>query len=239
MGKRRNKESKVRQVKWEPSWEPEDDFKITPKQKEYLEVIEKKDVTFALGVAGTGKTWWAVKMALEELQKGSIKKIVLTRPIVESVEKLGFLPGTLQEKIHPYLIPLYDAINEIVGPQEFQRMKELDQIELAPLAYMRGRTLKRAFIILDEAQNTTEGQLKMFLTRLGQGSKMVITGDLTQIDIPKNQSSLLNIEGIMHQVPTVGFVRFDSKDTVRHPSVQLMIDAYEQYEKRQAKRVSC
>ncbi len=204
---------------------------IVPKtvhQKQYLNAIRGHDVAFGIGPAGTGKTYLAMAAALDAFQSGAAEKMIFTRPAVEAGEALGFLPGDLQEKILPYLRPLYDALYDMVGVEETQRMMEKHQIEIAPLAYMRGRTLSRAFVILDEAQNTTPEQMMMFLTRLGDDSKMVITGDITQVDLPRSKKSgLKQAIGILADVPGVSVFEFDGVDVVRHPLVQRIIEAYE------------
>jgi phosphate starvation-inducible protein PhoH and related proteins len=199
-------------------------------QKHYVQAMKKNDMVFGIGPAGTGKTYLAVVMAVTALKAGTIKKIVLTRPAVEAGESLGFLPGDLKEKVDPYLRPLYDALHDILGLEHTQRLIERGTIEIAPLAYMRGRTLEDAFVILDEAQNTTQEQMKMFLTRLGFGSKMVITGDITQVDLPKGKTSGLKIaETTLSQVRGIAVVRLQRVDVVRHPLVQKIIEAYEQH----------
>ncbi|MEM0967348.1 MAG: PhoH family protein [Verrucomicrobiota bacterium] len=204
---------------------------IVPKtvhQKQYLQKIRQHDVSFGIGPAGTGKTYLAMAAALDTFQKGETEKLVFTRPAVEAGEALGFLPGDLQEKILPYLRPLYDALYDMVGVEETQRMMERQQIEIAPLAYMRGRTLSRSFVILDEAQNTTPEQMMMFLTRLGDDSKMVITGDITQVDLPRSKKSgLKQAIQILSRVKGVSIFEFDGVDVVRHPLVQRIIQAYE------------
>ncbi|WP_425262301.1 PhoH family protein [Paenibacillus pectinilyticus] len=196
-------------------------------QKKYVETIKKKDIVFGIGPAGTGKTYLAVVLAVTRLKEGAVKRIVLTRPAVEAGESLGFLPGDLQEKVDPYLRPLYDALNDVLGPEQVAKSLERGLIEIAPLAYMRGRTLDDSFIILDEAQNTTPEQMKMFLTRLGFGSKMVITGDVTQIDLPRGKSSgLVEASRILSDIEELGFIHFDEQDVVRHSLVQKIIVAY-------------
>ncbi|MDP1420802.1 PhoH family protein [Peribacillus simplex] len=198
-------------------------------QRYYIQAIKKQDLVFGIGPAGTGKTYLAVVMAINALKNGHVKRIILTRPAVEAGESLGFLPGDLKEKVDPYLRPLYDALHDLLGLEQTQRMIERGTIEIAPLAYMRGRTLEDAFVILDEAQNTTEAQMKMFLTRLGFGSKMVITGDRTQIDLPKGiKSGLVRVEEILKNVKGLSFVYFEQSDVVRHPLVAKIITAYEQ-----------
>ncbi|WP_246031783.1 PhoH family protein [Salibacterium salarium] len=200
-------------------------------QKDYVDSIRKKDLIFGIGPAGTGKTYLAVVMAVNALKDGRVKKIVLTRPAVEAGESLGFLPGDLKEKVDPYLRPLYDALHDIFGVEHTARLMERGTIEVAPLAYMRGRTLEDAFVILDEAQNTTREQIKMFLTRLGFGSKMVVNGDLTQVDIPKGQQSGLKTAiNILKHIPNIGFIYLQSTDVVRHTIVQQILDAYEEAE---------
>lgn len=198
-------------------------------QREYIQAIRHKDVVFGIGPAGTGKTYLAVVMATQALKNGHVKRIILTRPAVEAGESLGFLPGDLKEKVDPYLRPLYDALNDIYGSEQTQRLIERGTIEIAPLAYMRGRTLDDAFVILDEAQNTTHMQMKMFLTRLGFGSKMVITGDKTQIDLPKNtESGLIVAERTLKYVKPIHFQILEQGDVVRHPVVAKIIQAYEE-----------
>ncbi|MCP3772006.1 PhoH family protein [Paenibacillus sp. MZ04-78.2] len=196
-------------------------------QKQYVNEIKKKDIVFGIGPAGTGKTYIAVVLAVSALKEGKVKRIVLTRPAVEAGESLGFLPGDLQEKVDPYLRPLYDALNDVLGPEQVLKSLERGLIEIAPLAYMRGRTLDDSFIILDEAQNTTPEQMKMFLTRLGFGSKMVITGDVTQIDLPRGKSSgLVEAQRILANIEELGFIQFAEQDVVRHSLVQKIIIAY-------------
>ncbi|MGG1877691.1 PhoH family protein [Paenibacillus cisolokensis] len=197
-------------------------------QKHYVTTIKKRDVVFGIGPAGTGKTYLAVVLAVAALKEGSVKRIILTRPAVEAGESLGFLPGDLQEKVDPYLRPLYDALYDVMGPDQVAKALERGLIEIAPLAYMRGRTLDDSFIILDEAQNTTPEQMKMFLTRLGFGSKMVITGDVTQIDLPRGKKSgLVEAQIVLSGIDEVGFVRFAEQDVVRHSLVQKIIVAYD------------
>lgn len=197
-------------------------------QKHYVSTIKKRDIVFGIGPAGTGKTYLAVVLAVTALKEGSVKRIVLTRPAVEAGENLGFLPGDLQEKVDPYLRPLYDALYDVMGPDQVAKALERGLIEIAPLAYMRGRTLEDAFIILDEAQNTTPEQMKMFLTRLGFGSKMVITGDVTQIDLPRGKKSgLIEAKTILSGIEELGFVYFAEQDVVRHSLVQKIIVAYD------------
>ncbi|MGG1677457.1 PhoH family protein [Neobacillus sp. NRS-1170] len=202
-------------------------------QRQYVTAIKKNDLVFGIGPAGTGKTYLAVVMAVNALKNGQVNKIILTRPAVEAGESLGFLPGDLKEKVDPYLRPLYDALHDILGAEHTQRLIERGTIEIAPLAYMRGRTLDDAFVILDEAQNTTHAQMKMFLTRLGFGSKMVITGDQTQIDLPKGaKSGLIMAEEILQNVKGLSFVFLEQSDVVRHPLVAKIIDAYEKKAKQ-------
>ena len=200
----------------------------TPHQTQYLKAILEHDVTFGVGPAGTGKTYLAVACAVDALERDAIKRIVLTRPAVEAGERLGFLPGDLTQKVDPYLRPLYDALYDLLGFDRTQKMFEKQMIEIAPLAYMRGRTLNHAFIILDEAQNTTPEQMKMFLTRIGFGSKAVVTGDVTQIDLQRTQrSGLVDAVNILKDVRGIAFTRFTSADVVRHPLVARIVDAYE------------
>ncbi|RYL90401.1 phosphate starvation-inducible protein PhoH [Sporolactobacillus sp. THM19-2] len=196
-------------------------------QKRYIEAIEKHDMVFAIGPAGTGKTYLAVVMAVTALKNGRIKRLILTRPAVEAGENLGFLPGDLKEKVDPYLRPLYDALHDVLGAEHTLRLLDRGTIEIAPLAYMRGRTLEDAFVILDEAQNTTQEQMKMFLTRLGFGSKMIITGDVTQVDLPKGKKSgLITARELLEHIEGIAFVSLKSTDVVRHPLVQKIIEAY-------------
>lgn len=197
-------------------------------QKMYYNALQKKDVVFGIGPAGTGKTYLAVVFAVAALKNNQVKKIILTRPAVEAGENLGFLPGDLKEKVDPYLRPLYDALHDMLGVEQTERMIEKGLIEIAPLAYMRGRTLEDAYVILDEAQNTTNNQMKMFLTRLGFNSKMIITGDVTQIDLPKGiPSGLQNAIQILEEVKGIEFVYLTAMDVVRHPVVQRIIEKYE------------
>ena len=202
----------------------------TATQREYLRHILSHDLTLGVGPAGTGKTYLAVACAVDALERDTVKRIVLTRPAVEAGERLGFLPGDLAQKVDPYLRPLYDALYDLLGFDRTQKMFERQMIEIAPLAYMRGRTLNHAFIILDEAQNTTPEQMKMFLTRIGFGSKAVITGDTTQIDLPRGQKSgLVEAQHVLRDVRGVAFSRFSSIDVVRHPLVARIVDAYDEY----------
>ncbi|MDO1605464.1 PhoH family protein [Lactobacillus sp. YT155] len=197
-------------------------------QRQYVKSIKKNDITFGIGPAGTGKTYLAVVMAVAALKKGLVQRLILTRPAVEAGENLGFLPGDLKEKVDPYLRPIYDALYAIMGADHVSRLMEREVIEIAPLAYMRGRTLDEAFVILDEAQNTTPEQMKMFLTRLGFGSKMIVNGDISQIDLPHNaKSGLVQAQNILQDLPHIDFVNFTSADVVRHPVVAEIIDAYE------------
>ena len=200
----------------------------TPNQVAYLEAIQGHDISFGIGPAGTGKTYLAVACAVDALERDAVKRIVLVRPAVEAGERLGFLPGDLAQKVDPYLRPLYDALYDLMGFDKAAKLFERQTIELAPLAYMRGRTLNHSFIILDEAQNTTPEQMKMFLTRIGFGTKAVVTGDVTQIDLARGQKSgLIEAERILKGVRGIAFVRFTSADVVRHPLVQKIIDAYD------------
>ncbi|MFC4404180.1 PhoH family protein [Gracilibacillus xinjiangensis] len=197
-------------------------------QRNYLQALKQNDLVFGIGPAGTGKTYLAVVMAIQALKSGKVKRIILTRPAVEAGESLGFLPGDLKEKVDPYLRPLYDALHDVLGTEHTMRLIERGTIEIAPLAYMRGRTLDDAFVILDEAQNTTAAQMKMFLTRLGFGSKMVITGDVTQIDLPKGvYSGLVEAKDKLGNMKGISFVHLSQADVVRHPIVQKIIEAYE------------
>ncbi|MBT9172854.1 MAG: PhoH-like protein [Syntrophomonadaceae bacterium] len=207
----------------------------TPGQKEYIEAIRQNDVVFGIGPAGTGKTYLAMTLAVKALKERSVQRLILTRPAVEAGESLGFLPGDLHEKMTPYLRPLYDALYDLMGGDVYQGYIEKGVIEIAPLAYMRGRTLDDSFIILDEAQNTTAEQLKMFLTRLGFGSKAVITGDITQIDLPKGRfSGLTQIRSVLREIEGISFVYLSDRDVVRHPLVQKIIRAYEEFDRGQA-----
>jgi len=209
----------------------------SPNQKLYVDAMRSRDVVFGIGPAGTGKTYLAVAVAVAMLTRGDVRKIILTRPAVEAGENLGFLPGDLAEKIDPYLRPLYDALHDMLDPGRLGRYFEQGTIEIAPLAFMRGRTLERAFIILDEAQNTTREQMKMFLTRIGAGSRAVITGDHTQIDLPTGDASgLLAVRRILRGIEEIPFVEFDRTDVVRHPLVQRIIEAYEVDEARRRAR---
>ena len=203
----------------------------TPRQVEYLQQIQDHDITFGIGPAGTGKTYLAVASAVDAMSRDRVKRIVLVRPAVEAGEKLGFLPGDLNQKVDPYLRPLYDALYDLAGYDTVNKMFERSAIEVAPLAYMRGRTLNQSFIILDEAQNTTPEQMKMFLTRIGFGTKAVITGDVTQIDLQKHQKSgLIEAQKILKNVKGLAFTQFLSADVVRHPLVQKIVNAYEEYD---------
>jgi phosphate starvation-inducible PhoH-like protein len=203
----------------------------SPNQRRYLEAIERHDMVFGVGPAGTGKTYLAMAMAVQALLRREVGRIVLTRPAVEAGEKLGFLPGTLFDKVDPYLRPLTDALHDMLHGEEVSRRMERGVIEIAPLAFMRGRTLNDAFIILDEAQNTTSEQMRMFLTRMGFDSKAVINGDVTQIDLPRGTTSgLIEAKKVLAEVPGIAFVHFNEKDVVRHPLVQEVIRAYDRYE---------
>jgi len=209
----------------------------TATQKDYVKAIEQKDLVIAIGPAGTGKTYLAVACALAALKDGRVSKIVLTRPVVEAGEKLGFLPGDFYEKVNPYLRPLYDAFYAMLGPDRFRLYRDEETIEIAPLAYMRGRTLDNSFIILDEGQNATPEQMKMLLTRMGQGSKIVVNGDVTQIDlVPKKLSGLVQLPAILKDVPTIQIVNFTQEDVVRHPLVKDILQAYDRWENQQEPR---
>ena len=208
-------------------------------QEEYVSSIRGNMITFGIGPAGTGKTYLAMAMAISAFRSGEVSRIILTRPAIEAGEKLGFLPGDLQSKIDPYLRPLYDALYEIMGAETFLKNSEKGLIEVAPLAYMRGRTLDNAFIILDEAQNTTPAQMKMFLTRVGFGSKVVVTGDRTQKDLPPGTPSGLDVaSNVLKGIDGIGFLELTSRDVVRHPLVQRIVEAYEKYERRQSGRAA-
>ena len=201
-------------------------------QRKYVEAIEQNDMVFGVGPAGTGKTYLAVAMAVAALNAKKVSRIVLVRPAVEAGERLGFLPGTLQEKVDPYLRPLYDALYDLLEPEGAQRLLDRGTIEVAPLAFMRGRTLNNSFIILDEAQNTTPEQMKMFLTRIGFGSKCVVTGDVTQIDVPGGRSGLVGLEPVLGAIEDIAFVHLNRRDIVRHKIVADIVDAYEVAEGR-------
>ncbi|MFW6813568.1 PhoH family protein [Lactiplantibacillus plantarum] len=202
-------------------------------QRQYVQAVAKSDITFGIGPAGTGKTYLAVVMAIAALKRGDVEKLILTRPAVEAGESLGFLPGDLKEKVDPYLRPIYDALYDIYGAEHTQRLMDRGIIEIAPLAYMRGRTLDHAFVILDEAQNTTNAQMKMFLTRLGFGAKMIVNGDISQIDLPHHtKSGLIQAEQILGGISNVAFVKFTADDVVRNPVVAKIITAYDRVEQR-------
>ncbi len=202
----------------------------TERQAQYLQLIQTHDITFGVGPAGTGKTYLAVACAVDAFERDKVKRIVLTRPAVEAGERLGFLPGDLSQKVDPYLRPLYDALYDLLGFDKVSRMFERNQIEVAPLAFMRGRTLNHSFIILDEAQNTTPEQMKMFLTRIGFGTKAVITGDVTQVDLKSGQvSGLVDARNVLYSIPGIGFTNFQAVDVVRHPIVQAIVSAYDEH----------
>ena len=206
-----------------------------PNQNRYIAAIQANDINFGIGPAGTGKTYLAVACAVEALESDAVRRIVLVRPAVEAGERLGFLPGDLAQKVDPYLRPLYDALYEMIGFERVAKLIERNVIEIAPLAYMRGRTLNESFIILDEAQNTTAEQMKMFLTRIGFGATAVVTGDVTQIDLPKGQrSGLVHVSRVLDGIDGISFTRFESKDVVRHPLVRRILDAYELHESNTA-----
>jgi phosphate starvation-inducible protein PhoH and related proteins len=210
----------------------------TPRQVQYLQNILTHDLTFSIGPAGTGKTYLAVACAVDALERDAAKRIVLVRPAVEAGERLGFLPGDMAAKVDPYLRPLYDALYDLMGFDKVAKLFERSAIEIAPLAYMRGRTLNHSFVILDEAQNTTPEQMKMFLTRIGFGSKAVVTGDVTQIDLPRGQKSgLVEARDVLKNVRGIAFTHFESEDVVRHPLVQRIVNAYENYSSRAANSV--
>jgi len=230
----RGKEDKVKDLLDETICVTDLGKSIKPKtlgQKRYVDAIKNNDIVFGIGPAGTGKTYIAMAMAVDAFKKKKVNRIILTRPAVEAGESLGFLPGDLQEKVDPYLRPIYDALFDILGFDTFIKYMERDLIEVAPLAYMRGRNLDSSYVILDEAQNTTNEQMKMFLTRLGFGSKAIITGDITQIDLPKGQSSgLKTITKILSDIDGIEFINLNKLDIVRHPLVQKIIEAYETYD---------
>ena len=232
-GVKQNKTGELRELFSSPTLIQVQRKNVVPKtlgQKAYVDLIQKSSLTFGIGPAGTGKTYLAMACAVSALLKGEVERIILTRPAVEAGEALGFLPGDLKEKILPYLRPLYDAINDMIASEDVPRLMERGVIEIAPLAYMRGRTLAKAFIILDEAQNTTTEQMMMFLTRLGEDSKIVVTGDITQIDLPRSrQSGLVEAHKALHQVPGIAFSFLQDSDVVRHPLVQRIIRAYRHY----------
>lgn len=234
------KEDKVKDLLDETICITDTGKRIKPKtigQKRYVDAIKNNDIVFGIGPAGTGKTYIAMAMAVDAFKKKKVNRIILTRPAVEAGESLGFLPGDLQEKVDPYLKPIYDALFDILGFETFIKYMERDLIEVAPLAYMRGRTLDSSYVILDEAQNTTNEQMKMFLTRLGFGSKAIITGDITQIDLPKGQSSgLKTITKVLEGIDGIEFVNLNKFDIVRHPLVQKIIEAYEVYDNGKGKK---
>lgn len=206
----------------------------TQRQTQYLKQIQQHDVTFAIGPAGTGKTYLAVASAVDALERELVSRLILVRPAVEAGERLGFLPGDMTQKVDPYLRPLYDALYDLMGFDKTNKQFERQTIEIAPLAFMRGRTLNQSFIILDEAQNTTPEQMKMFLTRIGFGSKTVVTGDITQIDLPKHQKSgLTEAKQVLNNIRGIAFTHFQSEDVVRHPLVQRIVDAYEKHDRKQ------
>ncbi len=205
----------------------------TQRQAQYLQQIQEHDITFGVGPAGTGKTYLAVASAVDALERDLVSRLILVRPAVEAGERLGFLPGDMTQKVDPYLRPLYDALYDLMGFEKTSKHFERNTIEIAPLAFMRGRTLNQSFIILDEAQNTTPEQMKMFLTRIGLGSKAVITGDVTQIDLPKHQKSgLVEVQQVLKDIRGIAFTHFKSEDVVRHPLVQRIVNAYEKHDKR-------
>jgi phosphate starvation-inducible PhoH-like protein len=205
-------------------------------QKNYVDAIDENTIVFGIGPAGTGKTYLAMAKAVQALQRKEVERIILTRPAVEAGERLGFLPGTLTDKIDPYLRPLYDALNEMMDPEIVPKLLAAGTVEVAPLAYMRGRTLNNAFIVLDEAQNTTPEQMKMFLTRLGFGSKMVVTGDITQVDLPTGASGLQLVTRVLNEIDDIHFARLTSADVVRHTLVGQIVDAYTTYDAQNQKR---
>ncbi|MDE1977258.1 MAG: PhoH family protein, partial [Elusimicrobia bacterium] len=205
----------------------------TPNQRKYVDAILSRDLVFGVGPAGTGKTYLAIACALHEMERGACRRIVVTRPVVEAGEKLGFLPGDLLEKINPYLRPIYDSFLALLGPERWRALRETDAVEIVPLAYMRGRTFEGSFIVLDEAQNATPEQMKMFLTRLGNGSRMVVTGDLTQTDLgSKSASGLWRAKEILDGLAGVAFVNLTDEDVMRHPLLRLILRAYEEWENK-------
>jgi len=208
----------------------------TAGQKRYIETIAENVLTFGVGPAGTGKSWLAVACAVKALQERQVERILLTRPAVEAGERLGYLPGDLMSKVDPYLRPLYDALHDMLGPEAVAKLFEKNVVEVAPLAFMRGRTLNDSFIILDEAQNTTPEQMMMFLTRIGFNSRAVITGDVTQVDVQNGRSGLVGLEKILKDIEGLSFVRLTSRDVVRHRIVQQIVDAYERHQKKQQRR---
>lgn len=233
---RENPESRLQDIFLEKIYVSPKKRVISPKsinQKKYIDAIRKNDIVFGIGPAGTGKTYLAMAMAVSSLLKGEVKRIILTRPAVEAGEKLGFLPGDLIEKVNPYLRPLYDALHDMVDFNEVKDMLEKDIVEVAPLAFMRGRTLNDSYVILDEAQNTTSEQMKMLLTRLGAGSKAIITGDITQVDLPREKiSGLVECRRILKGIEGISFIDFNDKDVVRHRLVQDIVNAYERLKKK-------
>ena len=237
-----NKDSAIVQIDQDLICHTINGKQIKPKtlgQKAYVDLIREKMIVFGVGPAGTGKTYLAMAMAITAFKNDEVNRIILTRPAIEAGEKLGFLPGDLQSKVDPYLRPLYDALYQIMGPESYLKNTEKGLIEVAPLAYMRGRTLDNAFIILDEAQNTTPAQMKMFLTRIGFGSKVVITGDLTQKDLPAGQISGLDVAlKVLGRLDDIGFSQLTSQDVVRHPLVQKIVKAYDEYESRNKGKVN-
>jgi len=231
-----NKNSRLKEIFTTTVFKTVRNKPITPRntaQQEYVKAVKKNDVLIAIGPAGTGKTYLAMAMAMAAFAKGDIKRIILTRPAVEAGETLGFLPGDLAEKINPYLRPLYDALYDMMDFEKAKMLIEQDTIEIAPLAFMRGRTLNNAFIILDEAQNTTSEQMKMFLTRIGYGSKAIVTGDITQVDLPSGKKSgLIETTKVLSNIKGIKFIHFSKNDVVRHKLVSSIIDAYEKKQKR-------
>lgn len=216
-------------------------YPVRPKtlgQAAYVQAIDEHTITFGIGPAGTGKTYLAVAKAVRAFQEGQVRRIILTRPAVEAGENLGFLPGSLNEKVDPYLRPLYDALSDMFGPERMRALLDDGTIEVAPLAYMRGRTLNDAYVILDEAQNTTAQQMKMFLTRLGFNTKMVVTGDITQVDLAAPRSGLATIERVLHGIDDIAFVHLEASDVVRHALVGRIVDAYDRYDEARAARAA-
>lgn len=243
MGKKSRVKNNFRNNKSKAPWETEEVESISPKteeQKQLLSAIHSNDITIAVGPAGTGKSLLSCYAAVQMLEKGKVNRIVLTRPVVEAGERLGYLPGTFQEKLDPYLQPLWQCMNELAGPDALETWKNTEVVKVMPLAYLRGVTFKNSFVILDESQNTTVEQMKMFLTRLGSGSKMVVNGDVTQIDLPpRTLSGLVHAREVFHDVPNIAIVELTTQSILRHPTVQGVIEAYTKHEENKTKRLRC